>query len=453
MGMRRRWLPLLMAIMAIMAIVGACSADPDPVEPPFAEPVVGEGSRTTLLPPLPTDPPAIEGPAIGEMALPCGRGGEASRAVIRDEIGIDADAITIGVGNDRGGLYSAGSGRGMPDAVEVMAGHCNELGGLVGREVRVVEYDAAVVEIESRTLAQCQEVTAVVGQGYLLADDAAAGREACGLPSFDGWLDDLTIGMPVVLVGFLHAVSSEAAAERVVLVGPDTTSGIDANEARAAALHASTVPASVVASLTYPIDAAPDWEAIAESIRDVDGGLVRIDGPCTSVITPLLRAFLDDEMPPLVMSGPSAYDHACIAEADATGAPTSRLLVELPFRPIEDGDAAPITARYVEILDEVAVEPTGDALLAASAFWRFATAADACGLGLGRECLVEHASTLAGWTSGGLHRTLGSGAFSDTCAVIVGVEGGRFERRVPTTPGVYDCDPSLSGMTLGDPDN
>ncbi len=372
-----------------------------------------------------------------------------SRTAIRAQVGIDSATITIGAGNDRGGLYSFGSGRAMPDAVEVMAGHCNALGGLLGREVHVLEYDAAVVEVQARTEVQCTEVVAVVGQGYLQADDAQAAREACGLPSFDGWINDLTIGDPVVLVGFLHASRSEAAAARVVLIGPDTASGIRANEIRSAAIRESTVPVAVVASLTYPLDETPDWDALAEAVRDAEAGLVRIDGACASAIVSMLAAFAADESPPLIMSGPSTYDHACIADAVAAGLPVERLLVELPFHPIEDKGAAPVTARYVELLAEVAVEPTGDALLAASAFWRFASAADACGQRFGRACLAERAAELDGWTGGGLHRTIGSGRFSDTCAVIVGVDGVEFERRTPVAPGVYDCDPALSGMTVG----
>jgi hypothetical protein len=444
--------PWFLLVLAALVFAAACTPEPDPAASPFVEEVTGEGLTTTLLPPTPTDPPAVEGPTIGELVLPCGRGGEASRTAIRAQIGIDSSTITIGAGNDRGGLYSFGSGRAMPDAVEVMAGHCNALGGLLGREVLVLEYDAAAVEVGVRTEAQCTEVVAVVGQGYLHADEAEAARELCGLPSFDGWINDLTIGDPVVLVGFLHAVRSESAADRVVLIGPDTASGIRANEVRSAAIRDSTLPVAVVASLTYPVDRAPDWDSLAEAVRAAEAGLVRIEGACASSIVPMLRAFAGDESPPLIMSGPSAYDHSCIAEAAAEGVPVDRLLVELPFHPIEDKGAAPVTARYVELLAEVAVEPTGDALLAASAFWRFAVAADACGQRFGRACLAERSMELDGWTGGGLHRTIGSGDFSDTCAVILGVDGVEFERRSPVDPGVYDCDPSLSGMTVGDLD-
>lgn len=447
--MRRPWFLLLLGVLILAA---ACARDPEPVAPPFDEEVTGGGSTTTLLPPPPTDPPTVESASIGNLVLPCGRGGEASRTAIRTQVGIDSATITIGTGNDRGGLHTFGSGRSMPDAVEVMAGHCNALGGLLGREVIVLEYDAAAVEVQARTEVQCDEVVAVVGQGYLHAEDAEEVRDVCGLPSFDGWIGDLTIGDPVVLIGFLHASRSESAADRVVLIGPDTTSAIRANEARSEAIQDSTVPVTVLASLTYSVDEAPDWDAIAEAVKATEAGLVRIDGACASAIVPMLRAFAGDESPPLLMSGPSAYDHACIADAAAEGVPVERLLIELPFHPIEDGDAAPVTARYVELLNEIAVEPTGDALLAASAFWRFASAADACGQQLGRTCLGERSMLLDGWTGGGLHRTIGSGKFSDTCAVIVGVDGDEFERRSPVEPGLYDCDPSLSGMTVGESD-
>jgi len=439
--MRRRWFPLL---LGALALAGACASDAEPVDPPFEDRVVGEGSTTTLLPPIPSDPPAIEGPSIGTLSIPCGRGGEGARFAIADRPGVDGDTITIGTGNDRGGLHTFDSGRVMPDAVEAMAGYCNELGGLLGREVLVREYDAAVVETAERVAAQCDEVIAVVGQGYLRADDAATAGELCELPTFEGWLDDLTVGDPVVLVGYLHAASIEPAAERVVLVGPDTPSAIRANENRAAALQNSSVPAVVVATLTYPVDAPADWDVLAQAVRDADAGLVRIDGACASAVVPFVNAFAADDALPLFLGDSSAYDHTCISDADAAGVPIERLLIELPFHPVEDGDAAPVTARYAELLDELAVEPTGDAFLAASAFWRFAVAVDSCDLRLGRTCLSEASTALDGWTAGGLHRTIGTGLGGDTCVVIMGIAGGRFERRVPEEPGVFDCDPSLS---------
>ncbi len=432
---------------ALVVVAGSCADDGREVGDLFDDDP-STGGPTTLVPPIPTDPPRPPGPALGTLELPCGVEAEPT-AVPDDEIGIEPGTIVIGTGNDRGGLHTFGSGRGIPDAVEVMAGHCNSLGGLAGREIVVLEYDAAVVELEDRTLEQCGETNAVVGHGYLRETDAAEIRSVCILPAFPAWIDGLTSGEPFPLHGHLAAVWGDAAASAIALIGPDTTSAEARRSLRTDALAASSVEFDVVVELIYPIVEAPDWEQIAASAEEAGAGLVHVDGSCDAALVPLLRALQGGDWSPAILSGPSAYDAGCIAAAELEGLPLDRLTIELPFLPLDDGDDAPVTTVVAGLLEDVAAPVTGDALLAVSAFWRWAVAVDECGEDLSRLCLAEAATGFEDWTSGGLHRVVSADGTTDGCTVIVGVEAGELRRVFPETPGTYDCNPDWTVALRG----
>jgi hypothetical protein len=156
-------------------------------------------------------------------------------------------------------------------------------------------------------------------------------------------------------------------------------------------------------------------------------------------LLPFLRAAADAEWEPAVIAGAGAYDPDCIAEASDVS--FTRLLLDVPFLPASDGEAAPATSAIAEIFAEVDVPLTGDSLRAASAFWLWATAAEACGAQLDRVCVVEQATAIDEWTGGGLHTVTDPGTSDiEPCAVLLGIEEGEFVRRLPEGPGELDCD-------------
>ncbi len=443
-GMRIRQLVDITASVIVTILVAvACSDDPEPVVLDFKDTPALDGTPTTLIPPTPSDPPESPRPTLGTMEVPCGLV-DLPTVVESAEVGIDDGSIVIATGNDRGGLFAAGSGRGIPDAVEVMAGYCNSLGGLAGRDVVVVEYDAAAVEVGDRTAEQCVEASSVVGHGYLHEEEAAQIRAICALPAYPSWVPGLLSGEPFPIHGHLLALFADPAAADVALIGPDTPAGVAARFLRGSALAAGVGSFSVVADIPYSVDRDPGWSTMAAQARDSGAGLVYVDGSCGIGIVPFLRAAAALDWTPIVLAGPSAYDPVCISDAAGEGLAVQQLLVELPFLPIEDGDKAPVTAAYATMLGEVAAPVTGDALLASSAFWRWAAAVDGCGSDLGRRCLAEAAVTGSGWTAGELHRSYDIDGLSEPCIVLMGVADGILERRLPEDPGTYDCDPERS---------
>ncbi len=428
-----------LVLVAFALLAGSCSDDAEPTRPVFSDSTESGDTATTLVPPTPTDPPETLRPTLGEMEVPCGLV-DRSAPPTSGEVGIDDTSILIGTGNDRGGLYTAGSGRGIPDAVEVMAGYCNSLGGLAGREVLVAEYDAAAVEAAERATEQCDEVFAVVGQGYLDAEGAHEVRTLCGLPSYPAWPQGLIAGEPLPIHGQLLAFFLEPAAGQVALVASRTSDGESRRVLRRSALETSDVEFVVVAEISYPIDDDPGWDSVALEAFEAGAGLVHIDGSCEAAVVPFLRSAEELGWSPVVLAGPSGYHSQCVSEAHTEGLGIDRLMVELPFLPLEDGPTdAPVATAYARMLSELAAPVTGDALLASSAFWRWASVVDQCGSDLSRSCLEDGATLTEGWTAGGLHRAYDFDGSTDACAVVMGVVDGGFVRLLPEEPGLYDC--------------
>ncbi|NIW30887.1 MAG: hypothetical protein GWN25_28305 [Actinobacteria bacterium] len=231
----------------------------------------------------------------------------------------------------------------------------------------------------------------------------------------------------------------------MVLVRPDTRSAALDSERRTLALAEAPVPVTVVGDVAYPVDRVADWDLVVGTARASGAGLVHLEGGCDHAVVPFLSIAAAAGWEPIVVTGPAAYDPACLAASELTG----RLLVEVPFLPYEDGDAAPVTAEHAGFLDALGGPRTGDALLAASAFWRWVTAAAACGTDLDRECLADQAATIDAWTGAGLHPAVGLDGSMEPCVVVLGVEDGEFVRRLPTEPGTYDCTPEWSVSLSG----
>ena len=348
-------------------------------------------------------------------------------------MGIDQDSITIGTGNDRGGIATLGAGRGIGGAVVAVADHCNSLGGLAGREIVVIDYAAAVVEIDDRFAQACTEVFAMVGHRFLLAAEAASAAEACPLPDF---ASGPLLRSPFPLHGHLAAAFAAPASSSVVLVGPDTTVSAFERLRRLAALAESPVPLATEGTIAYPVDRPPDWAQIVADARATGAGVVHLEGGCDHAIVPFLTAAASAGWDPIVLAGVSAYDPACLTVGDLT----DRLLIELPLLPYEDGDAAPATQEHGALFDAIGTPRTGEALLAASAFWRWVVVSAECGEDHDRDCVTGGAA-VEDWTGGGLHPAMGDDETMEPCVVVMAVSEGTFVRRLPAEPGVYDCTP------------
>jgi ABC-type branched-subunit amino acid transport system substrate-binding protein len=431
--------------VALALFAGACSQD-GASDPPVSSAPAEElsssaaapssSTTTTLRPPVPSDPPLPPLPRIGDLEIPCR---PEPATAIADRPGVSDDAITIGVGTDRGGIAAVGSGRGAIEMVEALADLCNAEGGLVGRDLRVIEYDAAAVEAGDRVTEACDEVVALVGTAFVQVIESTLTALSCGLPLYRAGAD-LVPTDPFTLHGHLAALfAAPETAAAVALVGPDTATGAADRVARRTAIETGGGFLSVVGEIAYPVGRLPDWDRIVADARASGAGQVHLVGGCDQAVLPFAAAAADVGWTPMIVTTPAAYDEVCLAVDNP-----SRLLVELPFLPFEDGDAAPATAAHGALLDRVAGPRTGTAILAASAFWRWATAAPVCLPDSDRSCFAGVASGQGEWSAGGLHPEIGADGTTEGCAVVLGIDEGAFVRRLPGEPGTYDCNPEWS---------
>ena len=81
--------------------------------------------------------------------------------------------------------------------------------------------------------------------------------------------------------------------------------------------------------------------------------------------------------------------------------------------------------------------------VSASAFLLWATAAQACGDDLTRDCVMEELRGITEWDGGGLSTPQNPGEnVMDTCMQVMTLNGPAFEQWQPTEPGEFACDPS-----------
>lgn len=432
---------------------GASGTTDDPPALMGVERNLSDGARRvdTVIDPAELNPPLPPRPKIGDLTIPCGPAVE--RLLEGHTPGLTDHSIAIGTGNDRGGLYTAGSGRGIPDTIRVLADRCNALGGINGRVIEVVERDAAVSEIESQVRSSCQEDFALVGHGYLLDTTADPIRAECGLPSFPAWTTmrpaadaPTVVAVPsqpgqIVLDGLvIAAFAAGSAGAQAAVVVPATAGGRDA----AARLETALVRAGLDIELTayeYPLDRPADWKSISNAASEAGVGVLWVEGSCGSTLVPLMEAAQSVGWEPTVTGSPTLYDTPCASEYPELVEGT---LVALPIHPAEDRSSVEAVDAHVQLLHSAGIEPTADALLAASAFWLWATSTADCAEPLTRECVVANAASVDRWTAGGLHAATGPGdAAASGCIVLVTAVAGVFERLTVGAEGTMNCGPDL----------
>ena len=215
-----RW---LCSLLTVVLLTTACGADDGgngagsaDESTDSADVGAGPTSSTTLRPPPPTDPPERPDPTIGDLVVPCR---PREPIALPERPGITAETVVIGTGSDRGGIGTPEAGIGIIEMVEALVDLCNAEGGIHGRDVRVVEYDAAAFEASERVEEACTEVVALVGQQFLQEVETALTAVACGLPLFSAGTG-LVPTSPFGVQGHLAALFTDpAAAGVVVLVG------------------------------------------------------------------------------------------------------------------------------------------------------------------------------------------------------------------------------------------
>ena len=130
-----------------------------------------------------TSPPEPEVPSFGDLEWPCGPG-TANGAT---DQGVTDESILIGGGDDRGFVGSLGLNITQTDTIQAFVDTCNEMGGILGREIIVELYDAKIFEVSSVWLDACPRMFMMVGEGFAVDGFGEESRVQCELAHIPAW--------------------------------------------------------------------------------------------------------------------------------------------------------------------------------------------------------------------------------------------------------------------------
>lgn len=393
----------------------------------------GDGTGTTT--------PA--GAAFGELASPCGPGEPSGSP----DVGVTDETITLGVIADVGSVVP-GLNQELHDGMVAFAGWCNALGGIGGRQVELVLYDAKLSQYRERVLEACDESFALVGGGGVFDELGAQDAVDCGLVevpgftvSFDKWeigsesgrmfspLPNATDSYKVGAGAWIAEEFPEVVTEAANVWGNAPV--VDKQAANHQQAYEQIGYEFVYTGVTPISGTVSDYSQFVVAMRDAG---VRY---FTFTHTPeelanFQAAMRQQGWAPEVTDLEAQFysaDYATTAGEAAEGA-----FVRIAIAPFEEADEYPAMAQYLEAMETY--NPDGKvAMLGVHAFSAgllFATAAQATGDELTRDTVAEELAGIHEWSGGGLHGTTDPGSHrTSPCFIVMEIRDGAFVRRYP----------------------
>jgi len=422
------------AIVVAVVVLGACGSGRDEAEP-------SSGSDTTQA--------GAGVPQFGDLPSPCGPGEPAGSP----DQAVDATSVTIGYGDDAGFQGNPGVNHQMSDAVRALIDWCNEQGGINGRRVEGIYYDARITEVTNVVTEACSQVFMLVGQGWGLAGSAEATRLGCGLPSVPGVLGGSDVANAPLMVtpspqpvdvynvqgaAALAAEHPEAVRKAGIML-PNFPATIDFTQ-RVTGSFPSVGWEFLDCTQVYPISGVTDFRPFLQKLKDCGAEVVFTTDTAANFRNQLDAALLVD-FDPIWFATSSVYE-ASFAEWNQSGNADDVYFGNV-FTPLEDRTEGSANAAYVDIVTAHGGDVSYTGQQSASAFLLWATAATACGDELTRECVLRELEAIDDWTAGGLSSPLDPGRnLPGECGVLMRVQGTAFVPWAPSELGRFDCDPS-----------
>ena len=474
---RRAWLALVGVIAVASLVATACGSDRDDDDagtpapttaaapaptaaapaPTTAAPSGGTdgetgGTETTMAPTTTAAPePAV--PMFGNKPWPCGPG-DASGETWQ---GVDDDSITIGVGDDRGYAQSPGLNAHQTAAVINFIERCNELGGINGRQIEYINYDAAILQASIRMTEACEQVFMLVGEGFSLDQLAEPIRVGCELGAVPAW---------TVSVDFAHgpwqvnAVPNPgdqtpmSMAVHGINIADERGYDIEQSAAMFGNFSATqetwykveaTYPEygyEFDQALEYDINGEADWTPFIQQLKDASVEVVYFTGSCPFFYQFVRESADLNDFDAIWLTDANFYDSACSA-VNESGA-LDNTFIRMVFIPFEEADQNQATQDFIDVLDEAGNDQkTLLGMQAVSSFLLWATGAAACGSDLTRDCVLDEIRKITEWDGHGLHVTTNPGSNeSPTCGMLMELTGTGYQRALPEEPGTFDCDDS-----------
>ena len=474
---RKAWLALVGIIAVASLVATACGSDRDDDDAATPAPATdapapttmadtdttmadtGEqstdggtgGTETTMAPTTAAPEPAV--PMFGNKPWPCGPG-DASGETWQ---GVDDDSITIGVGDDRGYQASPGLNAHQTAAVINFIDRCNELGGINGRQIEYINYDAAIVQASIRMTEACEQVFMLVGEGFSLDQIAEPIRVGCELGAVPAW---------TVSVDFAHGPWQVNA---VPNPGDQTPMSLAVHARQIADERGYDITQSAAMfgnfsatqetwykveatypeygyefdqALEYDINGEADWTPFIQQLKDAGAEIVYFTGSCPFFYQFVRESSALNDFDAIWLADANFYDSDCSAvnESDAL----DNTFIRMVFIPFEEASQNQATQDFIDVLDEAGNDQkTLLGMQAVSSFLLWATGAAACGSDLTRDCVLDEIREITEWDGHGLHVVTNPGSNeAPTCGMLMELTGTGYQRALPTEPGTFDCDDS-----------
>ena len=398
-----------------------------------------------------TPPPEPEAPTFGDLEWPCGPGA-ASGAT---DQGVTDESILIGGGDDRGFVGSLGLNITQTDTIQAFVDTCNEMGGILGREIIVELYDAKIFEVSSVWLDACPRMFMMVGEGFAVDGFGEESRVQCQLAHIPAW------------------TVSAAAAHGPWMIQP-VPNPADRMSLSIAAWISDTYPDSITSSATvygnfaatienkdkllasypqigfefdknleYNINGEDDWTPFVLSLKDSEIKHVYFTGTCLPNYQAFRASAAVNNFDAIYSVDPNFYEDSC-RRANSDGV-MNGTFIRSAYIPFEERSSSKAVDDYLKIMEASGGEIALLGMQTASAFMLWATAAKACGSDLTRECVLNQADDIDVWTGGGLHVPSDPGVNeTPPCGLVMELVNDSYKRVFPEEPGTYACDESWS---------
>lgn len=438
--------PLMVLAVTVALMAGACGASGDD-----GEQSEEEGAPTT-------ETGSTETSAFGTMdESVCGEG---DLSVDPDQAGGSSDVLRLGVAGDRSSEIRPGLNKDMWDSSVAFAAWCNELGGIGGLPIEIVDLDAALFNVEAVMTSACTGVFAMVGGGMVQDQLQFSGKDgsdfhSCELIDIPGFAnspekaDSNGQVQPIPNPGTTQNTTwfsdfqqlEPEAAEKWVTIWGELPS-IEAVKIKYESSMEAIGGSEILESISYPAAGADDWVPYAQKL--VDSGATSFTWIGEPVFfVKFLESARQRGWEGTALLETNNYNEVLLGSDAAEGT-----VVRTTFHPLEEVDDWPAIADYLEIVngnvDDAVVGPLG--MQSFSAWLLFATAANACGElnegVLDRTCILEQAAAVDDWTGGGLHGPQNPDAVgrveASSCGMLLVVRDGEFQRLYPEVGGDGD---------------
>ncbi|HEY4333417.1 MAG TPA: ABC transporter substrate-binding protein, partial [Ilumatobacteraceae bacterium] len=398
---------------------------------------------------------------FGDAPWPCG---PATTPNTDDgsEVGVTTDSITLADGDDAGYAASPGLDHEMTDAMKAMVAKCNDLGGINGRKITLNYYDAAILNVATAMQGACDGKNFfLVGEGWALDSNQEEIRLGCKLPAVPAYSvsaafahgQDVYEPLPNPsdeMPSGIFAQTAQLFPDDVKAMGSLVGGFSATQETRDKALSVS--PAFgwnwVSTKLEYNIGGETDWTPFVKQLKDAGAKAVYWAGSCLPNLQLYAQTAKTNGFDVPIITDANHYAAECAA-ANTDGA-MDNVYMRMPIIPFEEASTNKATQDYLDLIKASGGDTALLGAEAASAFLLWATAAQECGPSLTRACALKNLSNIHDWTGHGLHAAADPGGnHPPMCNIMLKLDGTKYVRVLPTTPGTFTCDPTWVTKVTG----